>query len=162
MSVSYIDILILLPLFIGLVRGLMRGLVSELVAILAVILGVVGARLWGAAWSAWLTTQFAWPEPVCDVVAYSLLFLGIAVLLNLVGRGFSKLLRAIHLGWLNRLCGAVFGTLKWMVIVLVLVFLVNRLDQQFHFIKDEVKQQSVTYQPAVQAAETCLGKLRCW
>lgn len=157
---SYIDALILLPLLVGLVRGLMRGLVTELVAIMAVILGVAGAKLWGLQFSGYIHSLFQWSHQVCDVVAYGLLFLAITILLNLFGRAFTRLLKAIHLGWLNRLLGGIFGTLKWAIIVLTLVFLINKLDEQFEFIKPEFKRQSLTYQPAVESANACLSFIR--
>ena len=98
---TWLDIVILLPLLIGLVRGTMRGLITEVIAILAVILGFIGAKIWGQTFSTWLLTQFTWPQPVCDAVAYALLFLGIAIALNIVGRLLSKLLKAINLGWIK-------------------------------------------------------------
>ena len=79
---TWLDIVILLPLLIGLVRGTMRGLITEVIAILAVILGFIGAKIWGQIFSTWLLTQFTWPQPVCDAVAYALLFLGIAIELD--------------------------------------------------------------------------------
>ena len=142
---SWLDILILLPLLIGLVRGLMRGLVVELTAIVAIILGAVGTKMWGAPFAIWLSQQFAWPEAVCSVVAYALLFLGITLLLNIFAKLLSKLFKAVHLGWLNRLFGAVFGVAKWAAIVLFIVLCVHRLDEQFHFFKPELKQQSTIY-----------------
>lgn len=159
-DISYIDVLIILPLAVGLIRGLMRGLITELIAIMAVVLGVIGARLWAPAFTAWLLANFTWPEQVCIVVAYTLLFLGIAIVCNLCGKMFSRLLRAIHLGWLNRLLGGVFGALKWTIIVLTLVFVVSTLDDKFHFIKDDLKQHSVCYKPSVHAANYCLSVAR--
>lgn len=150
MAISWIDILILLPILVGLVRGLMRGLVTELIAILGVVLGVLGARLWGPQFTTWLIATFTWPEAVCRIVSYTLVFLGVAIVCNLCGRLFSKLLRAIHLGWLNRLMGGAFGALKWAVIVLVLVFIVSQTDDTFHFLQPETKAESVCYGPAVQ------------
>ena len=96
---SWLDLLILLPLLIGLVRGLMRGLVVELTAIVAIILGAVGTKMWGAPFAIWLSQQFAWPEAVCSVVAYALLFLGITLLLNIFAKLLSKLFKAVHLGY---------------------------------------------------------------
>ena len=157
---NWLDAIILLPLLIGLIRGLMRGLVTELIAILAVILGCVGARIWGPVFSHWIAQQVSWAQAICDVIAYALLFVAIAVALNLLGKLFSRLLKAIHLGFVNRLLGAVFGTLKWAIIVLTLVFLTDRLDRQFHFIKSELKQSSVTYQPAVESANACFSVIR--
>ena len=153
---TWLDIVILLPLLVGIVRGVMRGLITEVIAILAVILGFIGAKIWGHLFSAWLLEQFTWPQPVCDAVAYALLFLGIAVALNIAGRLLSKLLKAIKLAWVNRLLGATFGLLKWGLIVLAIVFCVNKLDQQFNFIQPELKQQSVVYSFAVQCANQML------
>ena len=150
---SWLDIIILLPLLIGLVRGLMKGLVIEITSIVAIILGIVGSRLWGAMFATWLLNQFAWPESVCVVLAYALLFLGISILLHLVAKLLTKLFKKVSLGWLNRLLGGLFGTLKWGMIVLVMVLCIHQLDKQFEFIQKDLKQQSVVYMQAAPLAE---------
>lgn len=150
---SWLDIILLLPLLIGLVKGLMKGLVVELMSIAAIILGYVGTRVWGAITTTWLLQQFAWPEAVCLVVAHAALFIGIALVLNIVGKLLSKLFQTISLGWLNRALGALFGVLKWAFIMLMLVLCVHRLDSQFHFMKAELKQQSLLYSRATPLSE---------
>ena len=157
---SWLDIVILLPLLIGLVRGLMKGLVTEIIAIAAVVLGFIGAKIWGHEFSAWILQQFTWPQPVCDAVAYALLFIAITLALNLVGRLISKLLKAIHLGWVNRLLGGAFGAAKWAVIVLAVVFCVNKLDTQFHFLQPELKNSSLLYHKAVGYANKALDYVK--
>lgn len=156
---TWLDIVILLPLLIGLVRGLMKGLITELIAIAAVVLGFVGAKLWGDVFSEWIVEQFAWQQPICDAVAYALLFVGIALVLNIVGRLISKLLKAIHLGFVNRLLGGLFGATKWAIVVVVLVFCVHSLDQRFHFLKPETTAQSVIYPNAVEFSTFVLSKV---
>ena len=156
---TWLDIVILLPLLVGLVRGLMKGLITELIAIAAVVLGFVGARLWGDVFSQWIVEQFTWPQPICDAVAYALLFVGIALVLNIVGRIISKLIKAIHLGFINRLLGGLFGAAKWAIVVVVLVFCVHSLDQRFHFLKKEIIAQSVVYPKAVEFATFVLSKV---
>ena len=157
---TWLDIVILLPLLVGLVRGTMRGLITEVIAIAAVILGFIGAKIWGHVFSAWLLEQFTWPQPVCDAVAYALLFLGIAIALNIAGRLLSKLLKAINLGWINRVLGATFGLLKWGLIVLALVFCINKLDNQFNFIQPDLKNQSIIYPVAVDLADKALDYVK--
>ena len=105
-------------------------------------------------------TQFTWPQPVCDAVAYALLFLGIAIALNIVGRLLSKLLKAIKLAWVNRLLGATFGVIKWGLIVLAIVFCVNKLDEQFKFLQPELKKQSIIYPEAVKLADQALDYVK--
>lgn len=157
---SWLDIIILLPLLLGLVRGIMRGLINELTAIAAIVVGMIGTKLWGAAFSAWLIQQFAWPEAVCSVVAYALLFLGITLALNLVSRLITKLFKAAQLGWINRILGGLFGTAKWAVIVLVIVLCVHRLDDQFHFFEEELKQQSIVYNYTTPLSEQVWEKAK--
>jgi membrane protein required for colicin V production len=157
---SWLDIIILLPLLIGLVRGLMKGLVIEIASIVAIVLGYIGSRLWGAMFAAWLIKQLSWPETVCMVVAYALLFIGISLLLHILARALSKLFQKVSLGWLNRLLGGVFGTLKWAIIVLTLVLCVHRLDEQFQFIQPDLKEQSIIYMQAAPLSEKMWAEIK--
>ncbi len=149
---NWLDILLLLPLLVGLVRGLMRGLVSEIIAIAVVIFGVLGSRCWAPPFSAWLLRQWAWPQGVCDVVAYVLLFLAIAVMLSIFARGLTKFMRAIHLGWANRLAGGLFGMAKYGILVLVVVFVMDKTNESFHWLdQSPVVKTSVVYPQMLKA-----------
>ena len=157
MIINWLDVILLLPLLVGLVRGLMRGLVSEIIAILAVILGVLSARLWAAPFSEWLFWQFKWPVEICSLVAYVLLFLATAVALSIFARLFTKLLRAIHLGWANRLFGGIFGILKYGIIVLVLIFVMDRTNQAFHYLDESpIVKTSIIYPYGVKMVNSII------
>jgi len=151
-KICWLDIVLLLPLVVGLIVGIIRGLIAELNALLALVLGVVAARVWGANLALWLHKTCDWSNNISNLLAYVLIFLAVAILLTLLGKAFQKLLKAIKLGWVNHLFGAVFGTLKWAVIMLAIVFVVGKLDQQFQFISGELKQKSIIYQPALDYA----------
>ena len=151
---NWLDALLLLPLVVGLVRGLMRGWVSEVIAILVVILGVLGARWFAPPFSGWLEKQFAWQGEVCDVVAYVLIFLVIAIILSVLAKLLSKFLRAIHLGWANRLFGGVFGVCKYAIIVLIAVFAMEKTNKSFHWMdKSKAVKTSMVYPYAVEAVK---------
>ena len=148
---NWLDVILILPLVVGLVRGLMRGLISEIIAIVVVILGVICAKLWAPPFSAFLLKQFAWPQGVCDVVAYTLLFLGVAIILSILAKWLYKLLRAIHLGWANRLFGGIFGLAKYSILVLIVVFAMDRTNQSFHYLDESpVVKTSVVYPQMVK------------
>ena len=157
---TWLDILILLPLLIGLIRGLMKGLIVEVTSIVAIILGFWGAKWWSAAFASWLMQQFEWSETACIVVAYALLFAGIALALNLVARLLSKLFQKIQLGWLNRLLGGIFGTIKWGIVIVVLVLCLHNMDKQFQFIQPELKEKSVVYTTLTPYAEKAWGEIK--
>ena len=151
---NWLDVLLLIPLLIGLVRGLMRGLVTEVIAILVVIIGVLGARSFAPPFSTWMHKQFAWQGEVCDVVAYVLIFLSIAIVLAILARLLSKFLKAIHLGWANRLFGGVFGICKYAILVLIVVFAMEKTNKSFHWLdKSKVVKTSIVYPYTVEAVK---------
>lgn len=152
-KICWLDILILLPVLYGLIRGLMRGMIKELNAVLALVLGIIGARIWGPCLAIWIHQSSHWHLQLCSVIAYIMLFLAIAIILNLIGAATQKLIKSIQLGWVNRLLGAVCGTLKWGIIMLVTVFMLGQLDQQFKVLPSELKQQSIVYQPALDLSD---------
>ena len=157
---SWLDVLILLPLLIGLVRGLMKGLIVEITSIIAIVLGFLGAKYWSAAFASWIMLQFKWGETACIVVAYALLFAGIALGLNILARLLSKLFQKIQLGWLNRLLGGLFGASKWAIVIVALVLCVHNLDKQFQFIQPELKEKSVVYTTLTPYAEKAWEEIK--
>jgi len=150
---SWLDIVLLLPLLVGLIRGLMRGLVVEVTALVAIIIAFLVTKAWGDVLASWLLQSFTWPEAVCTVVAYVCLFLVIALTLNIAASLLSRLFKVIHLGGFNALLGGLFGVLKWGCVVLVLVFALHRLDMHFGFLSDSLRQSSGVYRQMTEWSE---------
>lgn len=157
---SWLDILILLPLLIGLIKGLMKGVIVEVTSIVAIVLSFWGAQSWSGTFALWLMQQFEWNQTACIVVAYALLFTGIALLLNILARLLSKLFQKIQLGWLIRLLGGIFGTAKWGIVIMVFILCLHSLDKQFQFISPELKQQSVVYTKLTPYAEKAWEEIK--
>ena len=158
---NWFDILIVLPVLVGLVRGLMRGFVSEIIAFAVVIFGAIGARIFAPQFSKWLIEQFAWPNGTCEVVAYVVVFLAVSVILSLLARVVNKLLKAIHLGWANAILGGTFGMCKYGLLVLIVVFILSRTNDEYHYLDDaSVVQQSVLYPKVVNATHVLLSVSR--
>ena len=76
---SWLDIIILIPLLIGLVMGLVRGLLIEVVSIAAIGIGYICSKIFSAVVASWLMTSFNWNEAVCSVVAYAVIFIIVAL-----------------------------------------------------------------------------------
>ena len=152
---NWLDVILLLPLLLGLVRGLMRGFISEIIAFAVVILGVLGARFGAPPFAAWLLKQFVWPQNICDIVAYTLVFLAIAIVLSIFAKLMTKFMRAIHLGWANRIFGGLFGVLKYGILVLIAVFVVDRSNKAFHWLDEApIVKTSIVYPQMVKLCDT--------
>lgn len=151
-DICWLDVVIILPLLFGMIRGLMRGLIAELNAVLAVLLGVIGARMWGSGFSGWLQNAFGWNSTICTIISYVLIFFAIAIIINLIGHALQKLMKAIKMGWVNRLVGGICGAVKWAIILLVIVFIIGQMDQLFNIMPNDLKQQSKLYPTTLQTA----------
>ena len=153
-----LDVLILLPVLFGLVRGLMRGFVSEVIALVVVIFGALGARIIAPQFSSALQAAFNWPHGTCDVIAYVVIFLVVAIILSLLAKQVTRFLNAIHLGWANHLLGGAFGACKAALIIVIVVFLMERTNDEYHYLDDApIIKESVLYPKVVQAAHDLLS-----
>ena len=92
-------------------------------------------------------------------MAYILLFLAIAIVLSILAKLLHKFLRAIHLGWANRLLGGVFGLCKYGILVLIVVFAMDRTNAHYHWLdKSPVIKTSVLYPLAVKVVNEIASK----
>lgn len=84
---------------------------------------------------------------------YDLIFLAPVVfgLVRGIGKGANTFGKVFEATW---------GAVKWVFIVLVVVFLVSLVDSAFPFVPEEFKTQSFLYNHIVQWANDLLSLLR--
>lgn len=151
---SYLDIIIALPIILGIILGVMRGLIKEVLAIVGIILGIVVARIYAGDAAAWLQQVSTWDINLLKPIAAFFIFIAVAIVCNLLARLLTKLFKLISLSWINRLVGGLFGAAKWILIVAVIITCIDMLDGVLHFIQPELKQSSVLYPYALQLTQT--------
>jgi membrane protein required for colicin V production len=144
---NYLDIILIIPLAYGLVQGLRKGLVKEIAGLLAVVLGIYLARYWSLPVSQTLVELTGWAINICTPLAYAVVFIAVSLSISTLSYMLSKIIGAIMLGWLNRLLGAAFGTIKMLLLLSVILNFVAIVDQ-FMPVKDKpIVQQSLLYSP---------------
>ena len=110
-----LDILLLLPLGVGIVKGYRRGLVLEVVSLLAFVLGVVGGlSLLGAAIPV-VRSYLGELYGMLPLVSFLLVLAAIMWGVHLLGSLLKKAVHLTPLGVLDNLLGAVAGALKWLL-----------------------------------------------
>lgn len=159
---NYLDIIILLPIAYGLIRGLMLGFVKELTSIAGVIAGIIAAKIWAPIFATKIMTVLEAPDWLGQSLAYVLLFVGVALLFKVVARILQKFLRAISLGWLDKLAGGLFGGLKWLLVISVVLNLLIIPEQYVKIIKEEAKADSQLYQPVMSVASTSWERMQTY
>lgn len=113
------DVVIVVIVSFCLIRGLFRGLIREISSIVGVLAGFYGAYTYYPM----VEPNFArWVETpgYRNIISFFLLFCAILISVNLIARLIRYLLNIVFLGWVDRLCGMVFGAAKGLLIVSVL------------------------------------------
>lgn len=123
-----LDIIILIPLLIGAYKGYKKGLLREIVSIVALVLAIVlGFKLldWGIDA---LAPYFEDWGKFLPIAAFILIFIGVIVAVNIIGRIIKTVLDMTLLGGLDSFSGGVLGILKWAFGVSVVLWLGQSIE----------------------------------
>ena len=99
--------------------GIWRGLVREVFALAGWVAAIVVALAFAGEVARLIPPGFAAP-PVRTVIAFTVLFIVILVVVSIAGLLFTKAVRAVGLGLANRTLGGVFGFARGALILLVI------------------------------------------
>jgi membrane protein required for colicin V production len=128
MTFSLWDLLLLVPLIIGVARGFRKGLIMELISIAALILGIIGGFQLMHQGVAYLDDHIALDSKILPFLSFLLIFIVIVVGVHFVGRALRFTMRLTPLGMLDSLGGAALGLLKWAFGLSVLLWLLEMAD----------------------------------
>ncbi|MDG3583171.1 MULTISPECIES: CvpA family protein [Galbibacter] len=150
---NYIDIVLGGLILFGLVRGFMKGLFIEVASLVALILGIYGAINFSYFIGDYLQDKVTWDQKYISLTAFALTFIGIIIIVSLLGKLLTKIANLVALGILNRILGALFGGLKIAVILGAVLIFIHKSNQTVQFIDQETIDSSVVYQPVKQLGD---------
>jgi membrane protein required for colicin V production len=118
---NWLDVVLGLILALSVLRGFLKGLARTGIGVAAVVLGLIfGLWFYGTVGSYF--RSFVDSRPVANLIGFLTVFALVLALGGLLGVAFDKLLKIIHLSWLNRLLGAGFGLVRGVLVSTVIVF----------------------------------------
>lgn len=144
---QYIDFILAIPLVWGAFMGFKKGLVLELATFAALALGVFGAIKFSDFTGGFLVEYIDIPQEWLGLSSFMLTFIFIVIGVFLLAKLLSKMLKMIALGLINRLLGMIFGTLKYALVLSILIYFYENLNQNFNFSEKKLAETSMLYQP---------------
>lgn len=156
---NYLDIIIALPLLWGAYKGFTKGLIIEAASLAALLLGIYGAIKFSGITSDFLVEKCNFNSQYLHIVSFAITFILIVIAVHFIARLINKLVKAVALGFVNRLFGVIFGILKWAFIISVLLVVINKVDKKVNFISPEIKNESILYQPLSNFAPSIIPSL---
>lgn len=142
-----IDIILGIILIFGTVNGFMKGLFVEITTLVGLVLGVYGAIHFSYFLGDFLKDSVTWDESMIQVVAFAGTFLIILIALVLLGKAMTKIAETIALGFFNKMVGAIFGFLKYALILSIVLIVYDEINTSLRFLEKEKVKKSVLYEP---------------
>ena len=142
---NWLDLIIVVILIISFVMGFINGFIKEVASLAALIIGIWGAIRFSAFTAGKLYDYFDMTGQYVGIIAFLITFGLIVVLIHFVGIVAEKLVKAVALGFVNRLLGIVFGLLKSVMIMSVFFVILNAIDARKPFLPKETIENSMFY-----------------
>jgi membrane protein required for colicin V production len=137
-SMNVLDILIGVIVGFCLIRGIFRGIVKEITSIIGVFVGFYAAYTYYPVVANWLSRLIT-NKSYLNICSFFITFTILFLVVGFVGVVLKYLLKAVALGWADRILGATFGFVKAVLIVSVLlVALTTFLPPKTPVIKDSL------------------------
>ena len=120
------DFAVISILLVSLLIGLWRGLVREVLSLLGWPIAFVLSKLFANDIEPLIPMM---QEPLLrTMLAYVLVFIVVLIVWSILVWLFSKLVKAVGLGWLDRVLGGLFGIVRGGLVLLVMVWLAGLTD----------------------------------
>ncbi len=125
------DLAVLVILALLCLNGVRKGLSEELMKLVGVVAAIYVTLNFHATGTAILLKFWVIPEQYQALLGFAAVFLMMMILMQLVTLVIKQLIKALSLGGLDRLGGLLFGGLKALVLLSVILWVIELLPPQW-------------------------------
>lgn len=161
-TMNYIDLVLGIILIIAAIQGFRKGFIVELASLAALVLGIWGAIKFSDWTAKFITDTTNYHSDHLSTIAFVVIFIVIVILIHILGKVLDNAVKAVALGFLNRLAGIIFGVLKTAVILSILLLLFDSIDENVHILPSQQKTDSKIYSPMKQLVPTLFPFIKLW
>jgi len=149
---STLDIILAVFLIYFAFRGFSSGLIISLATLAGLVLGFYAASQFSEVTANWLQQDMGLKSGNIRLIAYIVTFVIVIVLIFMLGKFMTSVVKTVGLGIVNRLAGMLFGVAKGVLIASFIFMLFSRIDPNESLITARAKNESVMYLPVSAVA----------
>jgi len=157
---NYLDIILIIPLLWGLYKGFSKGLIIEAATLIAFGLAVWGAIKFHDFLTVWVQNSLHWTSKYLPLLSFAIIFIGVLLIVFGIAKLIEKLVKAVSLGFINKLGGAIFGMLRYGLLLSMIIFFLEAINKNVPFIPQEIKNKSLLYTYVQKIAPLVIPGLR--
>lgn len=144
--VNGFDIIFLIVLALGVWKGWSNGLLKEVLSLVGVFVGLYAAYLLYEQVGYALAPHIGTSPSIASIIAFVLIWIGVPIVLSLLGSLLTKVMEWVGLDGINGLGGALVGLVKH---ALILGICCNVLAIT-HLVKEDSQHNSFLFEPLRQ------------
>jgi membrane protein required for colicin V production len=144
---NYIDVVIVIILIIAAIRGFSNGLIREVASLAALVLGIWGAIKFSNFTAGKLYDYFDMTGRYVGIISFIVTFMVIVIGIHFIGLLVDKLMKAVSMGFFNRILGTAFAVFKSVLVLSVVFVVLNSIDSKRSFLPHEKIDSSILYNP---------------
>lgn len=153
---NILDIILIIPILWLAYRGFRKGLIIELFTLAALILGVYVSIHFSDVVGRFLVEKLNLQSNHMSIIAFIVTFIGVVILVNILGRILEKFIDMIALGFINKMLGGIFGIAKAVIFLSVIIFVINMFDKKEKIFTEERREGSFLYKPVALVVPSIL------
>ena len=157
---NWFDLVVIILIALTLIKGFFSGFVMQVAMLAGVALGAVFAGKLSEFIAPKLIEWANVSPHILAPLSYIVAFLAILIGLFFVGKLIESFIKAIQLNTINRVAGALFCSLKWVLIFSIITNLLIEFDQDKRIIKQDIRETSFIYPLITETAQTVIPYLR--
>lgn len=148
---TIMDVLLAIVLLMGAFGGYRKGFLAELFSLLGIVLGILaGFKLMGVAMVN-LTRYYDIDDKILPYVAFGIVFVIVAILVNLLGKFLKSSIEKTVLGNADQLAGSFLGIFKAAFMASVVLWIISSVQMN---LPDHWTEDSFLYPPIATLAPT--------
>ncbi len=153
MDFNYIDIVLGGLLIYAFTKGFRNGLVIEITSLVAIVAGVLGAIYFSDQVAGWLRAETDISKEYINFAALAISFIGVLIVVHLIGKALHKVVNMLALGLFNRMAGGLFALAKGVIVLSVFLYFFDFINDKTGMVSKKKLEQSVLYYPVEQVSE---------
>lgn len=159
---TWIDIILGGLLGYGFAKGIWKGLVSELAGVVSLLLGIFIAIKFSGFVARFFSGNINEYPKHAAVVAFIITFVAVVVGVALLSKIVTKLADFSGLGIANRLLGGIFGCIKMILILSVVLHFFLKINTNHLFAEQKTLDNSLFFNPIMKVSDLIFPTLEEW
>ncbi len=156
---NHVDIILAIPLTIGAIHGFSRGFVLVVTTLAGLVGGVFLAAAFADLVAHVLSDLVSWNPGTLKIIAFVIIFIGVVIMVNILGRFIENIFKFTGLNLINRLAGLVAGILKLAFILSIVLIFFNHVNRENMLMSDKTQKNSFLYDKVASFVPSILPRL---